>query len=62
MEPLIKSPKGSEIPSREGSHTPPSEKEMFLQKCLGMGYISSQEGIIKNEGYLYESYVVVDPG
>jgi len=27
------------------SHIPPWEKENHLQKCLGMGYVSSQEAI-----------------
>ncbi len=31
------------IPSRERSHIPPWEKETHLQKCLGRGYVSSQE-------------------
>jgi len=36
------------IPSRERSHIPPGEKQNHhLQKCLGRGYDSSQEGISK---------------
>ena len=47
LKPLV------ELPSRERSHIPPWEKENNLQKCLGMGYVSSQ-GI--KMGYLpYQS-------
>ena len=42
---LVKmSRKKNKLPSQ---HIPPGEKECHLQKCLGRGYVSSQESIQK---------------
>ncbi len=40
------------VPSWERSHIPPWEKETNLQKCLGIGYVSSLEGNVREREYL----------
>ena len=37
------------LPSRERSHIPPGEKDNHLQKCLGRGYVTSQEATRNQE-------------
>ena len=50
---LLRWCKTSFIPSRKG-HIPPLEEERNLQKCLWMGYVSSQEGIYLKRYRIYD--------